>query len=345
MANEFGTLSLEEMVQASMMGKDIPWESPEGKVPTGEAIKGLAPKQLPDIVKEGMALAADPYSAWGATMTPWGEFKLTMNPEDAGPKKPKPEQQSNQNAGTKPTQQTTTTPTSPSSVSNQVGFGPALSALTGSVGGPSASNLAGLTPDQIMAVVGQGNQARALEQKTIDQLIDVPVKQAYSEYLRSRPQKEVATSRLDFWVDGKKQSAMIPKGGFNEAARSVLEQGGALEAPGKTPLWEHETDLRSYDDLSSFIFDKKGKMVDNPDVAGLESLNKTLMSQDREIVSYPVKNLIRKKWGFDWLKGDLPAKDVYVIVGKGKNPTKPDVIRALVGMYGYTREEAEEAIK
>ena len=114
-----------------------------------------------------------------------GQFTVDMF------KKEKPKGEGGQQPGQKPTQQTTT-PNSPSSASNQVGFRPALSALAGPVGGPSAADLAGLTPEQIMAVVGQGNQARQLEQKTISQLIELPHIQAQVSKLL-RPEEQWVT--------------------------------------------------------------------------------------------------------------------------------------------------------
>lgn len=348
MANEFGGLSVEDMIQAHMAGKNIPWESPEGNADVP-----------PQIAIDALTKSLDPRSPWSTKVDPWGKLSIDMSPENAGLEKPKPE--GGQQPGQKPTQQTTT-PTSPSSVSNQVGFGPALSALAGPVGGPSAADLAGLTPEDIIAVMGQANQARALEQKTISQLMELPYIQARTEEARRPPAvKEPVTTRLDYYVGGKKQSAMVPKREFNKTVGSLLEQGATLEAPGEPKLWEMETPLRAYDDLGSLLFDEEGNLVDVPDESGIEALHQAIAKQGYSVMKIPAKHMSKVKraqWktgvpGVDWLGDildkDIEPRDMYVILKSGKKLTRQDVIRAAVGVYGLTPEEAkklaEELIK
>jgi len=343
MANEFGPISVEEMIQASMMGKDIPWESPEGDVDVP-----------PQIAIDALSKSIDPKSPWSMKVDPWGKLSIDMNPENAGVVKPETTKQ----PGTEPTQPNTK-PTSPSSVSNQVGFGPALSALVGPTGGPSASDLAGLTVDQIMAIMGQSNQARQLEQKTISQLMNLPYLQAKTEEaLRPPIAKPEETTILDFWKDGVKQRKMIPKSGFNKAARSVLASGGTLEKPGDPKLWEINTPLDAYDNLMSTLFRKTitggQKLVDVPDESAIEAIHQSLLPRGYSIMKIPAEKMNKVKrssWktgipGVDWLgdilSEDLKPRDMYVILKSGAKLTRPDFIRTAVGVYGLSTEEAEK---
>lgn len=262
----------------------------------------------------------------------------------------------------------------------QVGFEPAIAALTGPAGGPGVKELAGLTPEQVMAVMGMEARKRQLEQGTIGQLLDLPYRQAQVRKLLEpeKPPEPVrgavvkgektqwlvdpttgekkdlgipvvtpaeTPTRLDFWIKGEKQSVMVPKSKFNESVGKVMEKGGKLEAPGETPLWKMETPLRLYDDLASFLVNKEGKIIDVPDESGIEALNSTAQKQGYEVIAFPIEAVVRKWAGLDFLARDISARDIYLIVDKGKDPTRNDVIRSMVGMYGYTQEQAEQATR
>ena len=269
----------------------------------------------------------------------------------------------------------TAKPTTP-----QAGFGPAIAALTGPSGGPGVKELAGLTPEQIVSVMGMEARKRELEQGTISQLLDLPYRQAQTKKLL-RPEKPATPvrgtvvkgektqwlvdpvtkektdlgipvaaptdtpTRLDFWINGEKQSIMVPKSKFNESIGKVMEAGGKLEAPGEDAKWRLETPLRLYDDLASFLVNKEGEVIDVPDESGIEALNSVAQKQGHEVVAFPIDAIVRKWAKLDFLAKDIPARDIYMIVKKGKDPTKEDVIRSMVGMYGYTQEQAEQALR
>ena len=103
----------------------------------------------------------------------------------------------------------------------QAGFGPAIAALTGPTGGAGVKELAGLTPDQIVSVMGMEAKKRQLEQGTIGQLLDLPYRQALTQKAL-RPVEQWTTLPPD------------AQGRVYQVSTTTGEKKLAEKAPGRT---------------------------------------------------------------------------------------------------------------
>ncbi len=133
-----------------------------------------------DIVRRMVEQALDPSDSMEVKITKEGEVKADM----FKPEKPKGE---GGEGGTKTGQP------------QNIGFGPALSAMTAPTGEPvSAAELRGLTPEQITAVMSGETKAEQLRQGTIGQLLDLPYRQAVTEKAMrpERPDLSLEVARI-----------------------------------------------------------------------------------------------------------------------------------------------------
>jgi len=145
----------------------------------------------------------------------------------------------------------------------QVGFEPAIAALTGPAGGPGVKELAGLTPEQVMAVMGMEARKRQLEQGTIGQLLDLPYRQAQVKklltpeltYEQQLGLKKAGTTSLAEKMALKKTPTDIPRGKWfksKETGDTAWVETGKLP-PGKDYEMVPEKTIRT---LSEEKFEK-----------------------------------------------------------------------------------------
>lgn len=151
-----------------------------------------------------------------------------------------------------------------------------------------------------------------------------------------------AIARGTYWKNPKKPELgpeFVPTG--EKPPEGFTEKVPTVEREIRETQWQKELPWKSLDLLRTYVTDQKkdGKIVlkEEPDLEGIEALNETLSKEGKEIVAVPVGSIPRRFWK------DIPGRDVYVIVPAGKNPTKEDVVNALVGTYMYSREDAEAA--
>jgi len=138
--------------------------------------EGLDPGVLAMTLK-----ALSPKTPWAGTIGEGGETKFTYMPPETKAAKEKEKGQAQ--------------PGQPAKAGG-IGFDPATAALMAPPGEPiSAASLRGLTPEQIMGVMGTEAEAERLRQGTIGQLMELPYRQALTERAM-RPDVSLEVARI-----------------------------------------------------------------------------------------------------------------------------------------------------
>uniref|UniRef100_A0A6M3J108 Uncharacterized protein n=2 Tax=viral metagenome TaxID=1070528 RepID=A0A6M3J108_9ZZZZ len=309
-----------------------------------------------------LALAADPKSSAAAGFKEDGSFTFSAL------KPPKPEAE----GAAKTTQPQAQPAMTPSNVPKPT-FAPAIQALLSSIGGGvRGQDLAGLLPEDIHNVVGREATKRQLAQGTVGQLLGLPYQQAATKKALAPPEQfeELAADKWGRRFKRNKATGEISQIAgatpTTKTERPFIEKGTknymlipttggkaidtGVEVP-KTekeiPYWKVKLPVAQLDQLQSYIMDKDGNLFDQPNLVGIDALDKVIRTQGYKIVGGTVAEISGAlkipilDWNIPWF--NKPSQEVFMIVQEGQKPTKQDFMNSLVSLYGYSQEEAEKA--
>lgn len=201
--------------------------------------------------------------------------------------------------------------------------------------GPSAAELRGLAPEQVMAVMDATGAAREAGRRTLADVEGWGLREAQKELLGAQMEKALRPT--------------VPPLTFKQ--RKELKRIGPPREPKKPTVFEEKMPITAYDTVMDAVMtkDAAGNLVvsDQPDVGRMTAANKVFAKHGLEIIDVDIESIKKTGWfGWDWTAGDIPGQKIYVVTEAGQKvprPTREQVEEALISVYGWSPEDAAKA--